>query len=162
MNAQKKEILKRAIKENVELSDILQRTNNILKNMVAEELKKENQNKKDDDDLTDAERLEARASAICGKDYSPVFKASDNSGIYKCNDYTNAIYSIANSDRSESEYQHLAHATYLGTNDDETVNQFFKDKLYIYQDYRYSGVPHQLILLFESLSEKALVENILM
>ena len=42
MNAQKKEILKRAIKENVELSDILQRTNAILKNMVTEELKKEN------------------------------------------------------------------------------------------------------------------------
>ncbi len=42
MNAQKRAFLKKEIEKNVEESDILQRANTILKNMVAEELKKEN------------------------------------------------------------------------------------------------------------------------
>ena len=88
-----------------------------------------------------------------------IFKGSDNDGVFRCNDYTKAIYSISNPDKSDEAYKRLANATYFGTDDDETVNQFFKDKLYIYQEYRHTDIPQQLVLLLESPSEEALVEN---
>jgi hypothetical protein len=112
---------------------------------------------RDEDEMTNAEMLEARASAICGEDYSTIFKATDDSGIFKCNNYTKAIYSISNPDRTEKNYKNIAFATFLGTDDDEIANEFFDNKLYIYQDYRYSGIPDQLILLFESSSEESLI-----
>lgn len=114
---------------------------------------------RDEDEMTDAERLEARVSAICGGDYLTVFKASDNSGIFKCNNYTKAIYSISNPDRTEKDYKTTAFATFLGTDDDEVVNDYFSNELYIYQDYRHSEIPDQLILLLESPSEEALIED---
>lgn len=114
---------------------------------------------RDEDEMTDAERLEARVSAICGDDYLTVFKASDNSGIFKCNNYTKAIYSISNPDRTEKDYKTTAFATFLGTDDDEVVDDYFSNKLYIYQDYRHSEIPDQLILLLESPSEEALIED---
>lgn len=114
---------------------------------------------RDEDEMTDKEMLESRVTAICGKDYSSVFEASENSGIFKCNDYSKAIYSISNPDRSEKDYKNTALATYLGTDDDEVVNEFFDNKLYIYQDYRNADITDQLILLLESPSEESLIED---
>ena len=113
----------------------------------------------DEDEMTDAERLEARVSAICYDDYSTIYRNSDNTGIFKCNDYTKAIYSVTNSDRTETNYKNTAYAAFLGTDDDETANQFFGGKLYIYQNFQYAGIPNQLILLLESQSEESLVED---
>lgn len=114
---------------------------------------------RDEDELTDAERLEARVVAICGNDYSTIFSSSDNEGIFKCNDYSKAVYSISNPDKTEQNYKNIAHATFLGTDDDEIVNEFFNNNLYIYQSYRHSEIPDRLFLLLESPSEGALIEN---
>lgn len=128
-------------------------------NLSDDEINKLKEQHRDEDEMTDTEMLEARVSAICGEDYSLVFKASDSSGIFKCNDYTKAIYSISNPDRTENDYKNRALATFLGTNDDEIVNEYFNGKLYIYKDYRHSEIPEQLILLLESPSEESLIED---
>lgn len=114
---------------------------------------------RDEDEMTDEEMLKARVSAICGEDYLLIFKASDNSGIFKCNNYKKAIYSISNPDRTEENYKNMAFATFLGTDDDEIVNEFFNNRLYIYQNYYHSEIPDQLILLLESSSEGSLIED---
>lgn len=126
---------------------------------LSDEEVEELKNQKGEDEMTDAERLDARVTALCGEDYTTVFKGSDNDGIFKCNDYTKGIYSISNSDKEERYYERIAYATYFGTDDDETVNEFFKGKIYIYQDYKHSEINPQLILLLESSSEEALIEN---
>lgn len=138
--------------------DVLQITAAI-NNLGDEEVNELREQNRDEDELTGAEMLERRVTAICGKDYTTVYKSSDNTGIFKCNNYTKAIYSITNPERTEKDYKHTALATYLGTDDDEVANKYFGDKLYVYQDYRNTSIRNQLILLVEGSSEEAVVEQ---
>lgn len=124
-----------------------------------EEVNELREQNRDEDELTDAEMLERRVTAICGKDYATVYKSSDNTGIFKCNDYTKGIYSITNPERTGEEYKRTALATYLGTDDDEIANKYFDDKLYIYQDYENASIRNQLILLVEGSSEEMIIEQ---
>lgn len=124
-----------------------------------EEVNELREQNRDEGELTDAEMLERRVTAICGKDYATVYKSSDNTGIFKCNDYTKGIYSITNPERTGEEYKRMALAAYLGTDDDEIANKYFGDKLYIYQDYKNTSIRNQLILLVEGNSEEMIVEQ---
>lgn len=138
--------------------DVLQITAAI-NNLDDEEVDELREQNRDEDELTDAEMLERRVTAICGKDYTTVYKSSDNTGIFKCNNYTKAIYSITNPKRTEEDYKRMALAAYLGTDEDEIANKYFGDKLYIYQDYKNTSIRKQLILLVEGSSEGTIVEQ---
>ncbi|MBR3252598.1 hypothetical protein IKF84_00805 [Candidatus Saccharibacteria bacterium] len=131
----------------------------LMSGLSDEEIEKLKAQYRDEDDMTDEEKLEARVLAICGDDYLEIYRSSDNAGIFKCNDDTKAIYAITNPDSTEEGHKYKALAAFLGTNDDEIVNEFFGDDLYIYQNYLYSELPVRLILLMESPSEGALIED---
>ena len=110
-----------------------------------------------------SEELADMTYALCQGGYEVVYQSTEDTGLFQCSNPESAsykyIYSITDPKEEPSLYFKKSTALYLGTNDDEVVNEFFGGKKYIWKNYRNADITEQLVLLLESDSESSLVND---